>query len=237
LRAVRFRATLNFDYHIDTRSALAEHAALTTKVSMERVRDELNKMLADASAGTALDDLQEFGFLQQLMPELQPLNADFFHAVEDDIATLETRWTALLCHLKDPFDAPALIRRFRLPGAQASQIEWLLRHQPLEAEILDWTLGARRRLLLHSNFPLLWETWRMAGIDSARLAEIRHEWQALREHFEAVPKALLTGTEIMELTGKKAGPEIGQIQNELLMLQLEHKIKNRAEAETWAQKH
>ncbi len=233
LRAVRFRATLDFDYHIDTRTALEAHAELVANVSMERVRDELNKMLADPSAGTALHDLHALGFFKYLLPELREPELDFWRAIEDEKATADLRWAILFKELKDPFDAPAILRRFRMPGAQASLIEWILRHDILETELQTWTLGAQRRLFLHPNFPLLWEWWRMRCGNPEKLKEIQVEWTAIRDHFEEVPKPLLTGTEIIAITGQKAGPEIGRMQNELLHLQLEHRIKTRSEAETW----
>ncbi len=73
----------------------------------------------------------------------------------------------------------------------------------------------------------------MRGGNPQQLKEIQIEWTAIRDHFEEVPKPLLTGTEIIEITRQKAGPEIGRLQNELLHLQLEHKIKTRSEAERY----
>ena len=233
LRAVRFRAALDFEYHVDTREALKKYATLVEKVSMERVRDELQKMFSHARADQALYDLTQFGLVDAILPELKPVNDDLLNSFRDEKATADLRWATLFAHLKDPFDAPTLMRRLRMPGAQATLIQWMLRHDVLETELPRWSLGARRRLMLNPHFPLLWEWWRIRGQNPETLLDLQKDYEALREHFEEVPKPLLTGQEIIALSGKKAGPEIGQLQNELLLMQLEHRIQNRVEAEEW----
>ncbi|MBI2453648.1 PIN domain-containing protein, partial [Candidatus Peregrinibacteria bacterium] len=45
IRAIRFKNTYGFQYHPDTYAAIKRHAALSGRVSGERVRDELNKMI------------------------------------------------------------------------------------------------------------------------------------------------------------------------------------------------
>lgn len=71
LRAIRFKNTLGFGYHPDTYAALKKHAALADKVSWERVRDELNKIIMARSAPTAFEDMQDTGVLPYVLPELE----------------------------------------------------------------------------------------------------------------------------------------------------------------------
>ncbi len=71
IRAVRFKNTLNFGYHPDTYAALKKHAALADKVSWERVRDELNKIIMARSAPVAFEDMQDTGVLPYVLPELE----------------------------------------------------------------------------------------------------------------------------------------------------------------------
>jgi poly(A) polymerase len=70
LRAIRFKNTLQFQYHPDTYHALTKHAELADKVSGERMRDELNKMLMCEHAEDALEDLLETGILEKILPEV-----------------------------------------------------------------------------------------------------------------------------------------------------------------------
>ena len=71
IRAVRFKNTLNFGYHPDTYHAIKRHAALAAKVSWERVRDELNKILMSDKAPIAFEDMQDTGVLPHVLPELE----------------------------------------------------------------------------------------------------------------------------------------------------------------------
>jgi putative nucleotidyltransferase with HDIG domain len=71
IRAVRFKNTLDFGYHPDTYHAIKKHAALADKVSWERVRDELNKILSDDKAGIAFEDMQDTDVLPYVLPELE----------------------------------------------------------------------------------------------------------------------------------------------------------------------
>jgi poly(A) polymerase len=84
LRAVRLRAQLAGQYHPETYAALMEHATDVQTLSGERVRTELEKMLAGAHPDRALEDLWELGVLRAVLPELHvckgiPQPADYHH--------------------------------------------------------------------------------------------------------------------------------------------------------------
>jgi poly(A) polymerase len=71
IRAIRFKNTLEFGYHPDTYRAIKKHAPLADKVSWERVRDELNKIIMARFAPTAFEDMQDTGVLPYVLPELE----------------------------------------------------------------------------------------------------------------------------------------------------------------------
>ncbi|MEK7145776.1 MAG: CCA tRNA nucleotidyltransferase [Patescibacteria group bacterium] len=108
VRAVRFKTVLNFGYHPDTYEALKKHAKLADKVSFERLRDELNKMLMNPHADKGFEDMQDTGLLPVILPELeackgvaQPME---YHQ-EGDV------WTHLMQSLRSlPEDASLLAR-------------------------------------------------------------------------------------------------------------------------------
>lgn len=70
LRAVRFAA--RFDYTIEpcTFAAIRKGATEIRQVSQERIRDEINKMLAEGRARRAFELLDETGLLQEVLPEV-----------------------------------------------------------------------------------------------------------------------------------------------------------------------
>jgi poly(A) polymerase len=73
LRAVRFSA--NFDYGIDPDAfpAIKRHASAIQRISKERIRDELTKMLVRKGARRGMELLAETGLLKEVLPEVDAL--------------------------------------------------------------------------------------------------------------------------------------------------------------------
>ena len=74
LRAVRFAARLGFTIEQATFAAIRRHAALIARVSAERVRDELVRILTEGGAAYGLDLLDESGLLAVLLPEVTAMH-------------------------------------------------------------------------------------------------------------------------------------------------------------------
>ncbi|MGX8728117.1 MAG: CCA tRNA nucleotidyltransferase [Lachnospiraceae bacterium] len=68
LRAVRFSAQLGFDIELRTRCAIKRHADELRKISKERIRVELMKLLVSDNPGR-LRDLYELGLTAQFLPQ------------------------------------------------------------------------------------------------------------------------------------------------------------------------
>lgn len=73
LRGVRFRSRFNLTYHADTAAAIERHASLVVDVAGERLRDELSKILVHDSRAAGLTDLEYFGLLEKILPEVAAL--------------------------------------------------------------------------------------------------------------------------------------------------------------------
>ena len=74
LRAVRFAARLGFDIHADTFAAIRENAPEIVRISSERVRDELTKILTGENAGRGLLLLLQSGLLHEVLPEVAAMD-------------------------------------------------------------------------------------------------------------------------------------------------------------------
>jgi len=70
LRAVRFSAQLEFEIDAPTKQAMRTGAPGIASVSHERVRDELNKLLASRQPSVGLRTLDDTGILPWILPEL-----------------------------------------------------------------------------------------------------------------------------------------------------------------------
>ena len=113
LRCIRFATQLNFMIEDETLAALERNAHRIELISGERIKDELNKIMASETPSKGFVDLQRSGLLMLIMPELAALDIvevkngrahknNFYHTLEvlDNVAkrsdNLWLRWAALL---------------------------------------------------------------------------------------------------------------------------------------------
>jgi putative nucleotidyltransferase with HDIG domain len=70
LRAIRFAARLGFEIEPETFAAIRQHHAAIRKVSAERTRDELVRILTEGGARRGFELLDETGMLADMLPEV-----------------------------------------------------------------------------------------------------------------------------------------------------------------------
>ncbi len=102
LRAVRLAANLDFEMDPALMAAIRGNAAAITKISAERIRDELSAILTHGKARKGMELLDESGLLAELIPEIKALQGvtqpPVFHP-EGDVWEHTLRMLALLPHL------------------------------------------------------------------------------------------------------------------------------------------
>ena len=113
MRAIRFATQLNFDIDPDTFDGIIRMNDRIGIVSMERVIDELNKIILASTPSYGFKLLYQAGLLQHLLPELVALKGvetvegkghkdNFYHTLQvlDNVAGMSNdlwlRWSALL---------------------------------------------------------------------------------------------------------------------------------------------
>src|SRR5690606_27309706 len=119
LRAIRFASQLNFDIEADTFAALTSQAARLRIVSMERIIDELNKIIMSPVPSYGFKLLFHSGLLKQFFPEMVALHGveyvgnqahkdNFFHTLQvlDNVARVSDdlwlRWAAIMHDIGKP---------------------------------------------------------------------------------------------------------------------------------------
>jgi len=73
IRAIRFKITLNFQYATETFDQICKSSSLIKNVSVERARDELNKILLSPRRHIGLTELVQSEITDYLLPELNAL--------------------------------------------------------------------------------------------------------------------------------------------------------------------
>ena len=71
LRAARFATTLGFAIEAKTKNAIKKNASLLSKISGERIRDELFKIIESDNAADGILLLKDLGLLKIILPELE----------------------------------------------------------------------------------------------------------------------------------------------------------------------
>lgn len=120
LRAIRLKNTLNFQYEPKTYEAIQKHAPLLIdKVSNERIRDELNKLMMSPYAVNGFQDMEDTGILKIILPEIQKMKGVaqpyqyhqegdvWTHAIQSlkslpETASLPLRWATFLHDVGKP---------------------------------------------------------------------------------------------------------------------------------------
>lgn len=71
LRAVRISTVLGFDIEPETKKAIKDNSGLLEHVSVERIRDELNKIIMSDNPMSGIVMCQHLGLLSHIIPELE----------------------------------------------------------------------------------------------------------------------------------------------------------------------
>jgi len=116
IRAIRLAATLNFALHPTVSEAIIDCHELITQVSMERIQEELNKILVSGNPSLGITLLLKHNLLAHIIPEAIPMvdfdqrnknhDKDVFQhalAVLDAVPPrLNVRWAAFLHDIGKP---------------------------------------------------------------------------------------------------------------------------------------
>ncbi len=236
LRAVRFAARLGFEVEPTTMAAIQANAAQLARVAPERVREELEKMLAHPARARAWALLSTCG----LRPHLWP-GAAWTEVQSHRCATLLQRLPpkapaelALAVLLADqPADEiERVARALTLSNEQRATVLWLTAHQADCDDPAAPTLPQLKRLMAHPEFAVLlqWIVARHADFadGAARQAALGARLAGIRP--EAVsPPPLVTGDDLLS-RGVPPGPVYGEVLDALYTRQLAEELTTREQA-------
>lgn len=119
MRAIRFASQLNFDIEANTFEAIIKNSSRLKIVSMERITDELNKIILSPVPSYGFKLLFQSGLLKDFFPEMVALHGveyvdnkahkdNFYHTLQvlDNVAKVSNdlwlRWAAILHDIAKP---------------------------------------------------------------------------------------------------------------------------------------
>lgn len=250
LRAVRFSARFGFKIHDETRVAILKKAPLIRKVAIERIRDELERMISHTSARSAVQELDALGLLENVMPEisvgkldqrkvwdqtLRVLSVLGQYRVKEDAAFYWGLFLIPTLRLhpieKRDVEARKIGLRLKLPGACMDELAYLVRETPKFRDAFSMREATLLRWMKETHFELL---MRFHGLDAisydgnlAGLEFVRSIYPDAKRRLEMKP--LITGDDLVKL-GMKPGPRFTEILRTIEDLSLEGALSSTEEA-------
>nr|ASV46881.1 CCA-adding enzyme [uncultured bacterium] len=242
MRAVRFAAVLGFSLDSSTRDAIPATLHVFRKVALERVREELVKLLMSPRAEGGLTLLADTGLLDVFLPEAARAEPEQLRlaraAVQATSGEVELRLAVLLADLVTRTQARDIGLRLKFPNKSADLVALLVEHAKLEERVGDAD-PALRRLMARVGLPQLPALIAVARARiGVRFPQRVAEAEALFSRLEAlaaakpplVPKDLaLTGGDIMATLGVGPSPIVGEATRFLMESVLDDPALNTAD--------
>lgn len=229
LRAVRFAAQLNFAIEADTLAAIVEKRTLLRHIAMERVGQEIAKIMDSEHVQYGLELLAETGLLQHTKHELH-IDASYFvnqvrtmNDLKNHIAG-PLRWVSFFIGLQYAArDATRLLTVLKLPTAlQHAVADLLTIHRAMQQT------GNRKQIWVGAVL----QTSREAASAYLMLADNAQSEEYARWLVEmeatTVSELNISGNDLMDL-GVRRGPEMGKILQYLLLKVALSEVKNERE--------
>ncbi|HET9452140.1 MAG TPA: [cytidine(C)-cytidine(C)-adenosine (A)]-adding enzyme [Aggregicoccus sp.] len=239
LRAVRFAAVLGFTLDPATEAAIPPTVPVFRKVAIERVREELVKLLLSPRAGHGLALLESTGLLAVFLPELSGPQAGKVRAALDAAPPeLEVRLAVLLADLGPAALAREVTTRLRFPTKVIEHVALLSAEHALEA-LFDAPDPQLRRLLARLGPEKLEALLALSRARlTARAPEALPRLEALAQRLRALAAArppltsralALNGGSIMAALGVGPSPAVGEATRHLLECVLDDPSANTPE--------
>jgi poly(A) polymerase len=259
LRAVRFAARFGFTIEPATRAALVAMAEQVHIVAVERIAQELRRMLTHRNRARGIDLALETGLVAAILPELLSLkgfpfpDAGHVDLWDHTLAVLDRlpetpdfplALAALLHEAGRPIAgeveheaqgariAEELARDLKLSNTERERVVWLVRNQRALLDPRSMPVARRKRLLSSEGIDELLALHSAEGL--ATRADDTHvswcEWyRRERPDGPLDPSPIITGNDLIA-RGLKPGPEFKHLLERLRDAQLEGRIHDTAEA-------
>ena len=236
LRAIRFATTLNFNIELVTWKAIRGNRQLIKKVSGERVRDELIKILTAPGSARGVSLLSESGLLSVLFPEI--MTSTFAWVIEklgtfppaDPLLALAT-FLSEMGHI----DSNIVLNRLKLSVDQTNKIAGALVASLQLYSADKWDLAKMKRFarLSYSKLArdLYYVDYTLKTGNTGHASAICARFGSLSPQ-DILPEPFITGDDLIVL-GYRPGPLFKAILFDIETKQLNGDLKSKKAALEW----
>jgi poly(A) polymerase len=229
---------VRLDFRIEpaTAEAIRDHAGRIDRISGERVREELEKMLAGPDGRRAMGLLFELGLAEHVFgsPAVRPEAWSAGMARLDRLGGRRDPVLSLAAVLGDVGvdHARGLCGRWGASNSMRNELAWLVRNLPGWTGAMDLGLADFKRMLAHRAWDKLLALWRA---EEHRLTDHETLCRRIARRAGAIdpeqisPPPLVTGQDIIAM-GVPQGPRLGRLLRRAYDLQLGEELQTRKQA-------
>jgi len=235
LRAIRFVAQTGFGVEQNTLAAVRDCASRVVGVSVERIRDEVSKMLGSDRPGAGLRLLEDTGMTTHVLPELLEgaAGAEPVARVLDLLAgnDRETMWAAMFKPL-GPSGAGDAMKRFRHSRHGIDAVVGALESSVAIQALPNDDTAVEKRVLRQENTATGLEVlsaWIEATEGDANCINHARKRLSTWSRSDLFPKRLITGEDVIA-QGIDKGPDVGAAIKAVEDEQLRSNISTRDDA-------
>ena len=229
LRAIRFGARLGYTIESETWKAVCAMAPQIHQVSVERIQDEIVRILTEGQAGTGFQMLHDSGLLREILPEVQwsvhlaRCLATLARGVAADMAM------AVLLHEVEVADVETIMERLKFSRLETNHTECLVARIPQFNSVQDMSVAALKKFFRLPHFEHHLELERICR--TASDADLAHYDFALKKFRgwtpqDIWPTPLITGEDLIAM-GIPQGPIYKEILSAAEDEQLEGRLTTR----------
>lgn len=236
LRAVRFATRLGFEIERTTAEAIREHAAQLSRISAERIREELERMLQRPSRAESVRQLDELKLVPYLWPDARWTDGQVERSISvlaalPEKADFVLALAALLLE-HSPSEGRRIARELRCSNDETADLVWLVEHLDSihAAEVI--CLPEFKRLIAHPRFDDLLALHRSVCVARGLPLDVNDAARKRRDDIppeQVAPLPFVTGDDLIEY-GLKPGPLFGDILDRLYDEQLDNRLTSREQA-------
>lgn len=233
MRAVRFAAQLGFDIEGDTAKAIEKNKHLIKNIAIERIREELFKILTSPHPERGMNLLLHLGLMTEITPWFSwvPWRTERLLRFMPRNPSPTLGLSLLIFWIQDSIRQEGILRMLKLSNEQVEQCNANLQSQQLRGAHHNWDRATLIRRARKSTFAEELLCFKAVSHELERLAE----YEKLQPRLKALPEnlfpaLLLTGDDLIAM-GYTPGPKFKDVLYLLETEQLNENITTRDQAE------